>query len=69
MVYRFFGKKTGVGVILNEKLAEELHKAIIQKLKRRKVYEIFKNNIRAADLVEMVSLSSSNKNLDFNYVS
>ena len=42
MVYRFFGKKTGVGVILNEKIAEELHKAIIQKLKRRKVYEIFK---------------------------
>ena len=63
MVYRFFDKKTGVEVSLNEKLAEELHKAIIQKFKRRKVYEIFKNNIWAADLVEMVSLSSVNKNI------
>ena len=63
MVNRFFDKKTGVEVSLNEKLAEELHKAIIQKFKRRKVYEIFKNNIWAADLVEMVSLSSVNKNI------
>ena len=63
MVYRFLDKKTGVEVSLNEKLAEELHKAIIQKFKRGKVYEIFKNNVWAADLVEMVSLSSSNKNI------
>ena len=63
MVYRFFDKKTGVEVSLNEKLAEELHEAIIQKFKRGKVYEIFKNNVWAADLVEMVSLSSSNKNI------
>ena len=59
----FFDKKAGLGVSLNEKLAEELHKAIIKTFKGRKVYEIFKNNIWAADLVEMVSLSSVNKNI------
>ena len=50
---------------LNEKLAEELHKAIIKTFKGRKVYEIFKNNIWAADLVEMVSLCYSNKNIRY----
>ena len=42
MVYKFFGKQTSGGLIKNkimsnEKLAEELHKAIIRKIKKRKV--------------------------------
>ena len=57
MVYKFFDKKTkGSGVTLantspiksipqNEQLAEELHKPIIRKLKKRKVYSAFKDNI------------------------
>ena len=53
MVYKFFDKKTGSGLSINEQLAEELHKSVIKKLKRRKVYARFKDNIPAADLVEI----------------
>ena len=47
---------------MNEQLTEELHKPVIKKFKRRKVYARFKDNIWAADLAEMGSLSSKNKN-------
>ena len=63
MVYKFFDKKTGLGVSVNEQLAEELHKPVITK--GRKVYARFKDNIWAADLAEMKSLSSKNKNLKY----
>ena len=36
-VYKFFDKKTGSGVSVNEQLAGELHKPLIKKFKRRKV--------------------------------
>ena len=55
-------KKTGSEVSVNEELAEELHKPVIKKFKRRKVYSRFKDNIWAADLAEMESLSSKIKN-------
>ena len=48
---------------VNKQLAEELHKPVIKKLKRRKVYARFKDNIWATDLSEMGSLSSENKNI------
>ena len=37
MMYKFFDKKTGsgAGASVNEELAQELHKPVIQKLKRR----------------------------------
>ena len=38
---------------------------IIKKIKRRKVYARFKDKIWAADLAEMESLSSKNKNVKF----
>ena len=41
----FFDKKP--------QLAEELHKPITKKLKRRKVYLSFKDNIWSADLADM----------------
>ena len=41
----------------NEQLAEELHKPIIRKSKKRKVYSAFKDNIWAADLADMQLLS------------
>ena len=63
MVYRFFDKKTGSGISVNEQLAQVLHKSVIKKLKKRKVYARFKDNIWAADLAEMESLSSKNKNV------
>ena len=40
MVFKFFDKKstgTGINFISNEQLADELHKTIIRKFKRRKV--------------------------------
>ena len=54
MVYRFFDKKTaGSGIKYmpqNEQLAEELHKPIIRKFKKRKVYSEFKDNTCGADM-------------------
>ena len=65
MVYDFLGKKTGSGISINEQLAQELHKPVIKKFKRRNVYARFKDNIWAADLAEMGSLSSKNKNTKY----
>ena len=47
MVYKFFDKKTMGSGINNEslKLADELHKPIIRKFNKRKVYSSFKDNI------------------------
>ena len=50
MVYKLFDKKSvGSGINMkamsNEQLAEELHKPIIRKFKKRKVYSGFKDNI------------------------
>ena len=65
VVYKFFDKKTaGSGINSmqqNEKLAEELHKAIIRKFKKRKLYSAFKNNIWGADLADMQLISKFNK--------
>ena len=41
MLYKFLDKKTGSGVNVNKQLAEELHKLVIKKFKRRKVYARF----------------------------
>ena len=65
MVYRFFDKKTGSGISVNEQVAEELHKPVTKNFKRRKVYARFKENIWAADLVEMDSLSSKNQHVKY----
>ena len=46
---------------VNEKLAQELHKPVIKKLKRTKAYTRFKDNIWAADLAGIRSLSSFNR--------
>ena len=69
MVYKIFDKKTRTEINVNEQLAEDLHKPLIKNFKRRKVYARFKDNIWAADLAEMESLSSKNKKLNIYYVS
>ena len=65
MVYKFFDKKTvGHGIKSmpqNERLAEELHKPIVRKFKKRKVYSAFKDNIWSADLGDMQLISKFNK--------
>ena len=62
IVYNFFDKKfPGSGVntyanksaFSNEKLAEELHKPIIKKFKKRSIYSGFRDNIWSVDLADM----------------
>ena len=45
----------------NKILAEELHKPVIKKFNKRKVYSQFKDNILGVDLADMQSLSKKNK--------
>ena len=58
-------QKTGSEVSVNEQLAEPLHKPVLKKFKRRKIYARFKDSIQAADLAEMESLSSNSKNIKY----
>ena len=52
----------------NQQLANKLHKPIIRKFKKRKVYSSFKDNILAVDLADMQLVSKCNKELDIFYV-
>ena len=81
MVYKFFDSKVaspdkntvGSGAKhvntriapQNEQLAEELHKPIIRKFKKREVYSAFKDNISGAGLADMQLLSKYNKGIRF----
>ena len=47
------------------KLANELHKPIIRKCDKRKVYSPFKENIWGADLADMQLLSKLNKGIKY----
>ena len=75
MVYKFFDKKStaeptakpsslermGSGIANSSILANELHKPVIKKFDKRKVYSQFKDNIWGVDLADMQSLSRKNK--------
>ena len=69
MVYKVFEKTSkGSGVANNEikqnlQLAKELHKPIIRKFKKRKVYSGFKDYIWGADLADMQLIGRFNKRL------
>ena len=77
MVNKFFDKKSqGSGRPLspalqlannkeNMQLADELHKPIIRKFKKRKVYSSFRDNIWGVDLADMQSLSKYNKGIKY----
>ena len=70
MVYNFFDKKlkgTGVknDIKENQQVANELHNPIIRKLKKRKVYSYFKDNIWGADLADMQLISKYNKGIRY----
>ena len=69
MVYKFFDKKSsGSGVAATEpnyQLANELHKQIIRKFKKQKVYSCFTDNIWGVDLADMQSLSKYNKGIKY----
>ena len=68
-VYKCFDRKAaGIGVKSipqNKQLADELHKPIIRKFKKRKVYSAFKDNIGAVDLGDMQLISKFNKGFRF----
>ena len=65
MVYKFFHSKvSGSGAKLipeNEQLANELHKPIIIKFEKRRVYSTFKDNIWGVDLADMQLLRKYNR--------
>ena len=68
MVYKFFDKKSSGGTIKSEpnfQLPNELHKQMIRRLKRRKVYWSFRDNIWSVDLSDMQSLSKYNKRIKY----
>ena len=69
MVYKFFDKKSsGSGITTNEfnyQLANELHKPVIKKFKKRKVYSSFKDNISGVDVADMQSLNKFNKGFKY----
>ena len=49
----------------NKILAEELHKPVIKKFNKRKVYSQFKDNTWGVDLADMQSLSRKNKGIKY----
>ena len=66
MDYKFFNKKSKRSGIKNEikenqQLPNKLHKPIIRKFKKRKVYYFFKCNIWVVDLADMKLISKYNK--------
>ena len=71
MVYRFFDKKSkGSGLkehlgnfLQNSQLANELHKPIIRKFRKRKVYSSFNDIIWGVDLADMQLISKHNKGI------
>ena len=69
MVYKFFDKKSSGGAINfepNYQLANELHRQIIRRFERRKVYSSFRDNIWGVDLAAKQSLSEYN--IGFRYL-
>ena len=74
MVYKFFNSKvtprnktiSGKGTEeVNKILTEELHKPVIRKFNKRKVYSQFKDNIWGVDLADTLLLSQKNKSIKY----
>ena len=68
IVFKFFDKKSSGSGVANEpnyQLTNELHKPIIKKLKKRKVYSSFRDNIWGVDLADMQSPSKYNKGIKY----
>ena len=76
MVYKFCDKKSsgsGVDISLanksltgpNYQFANELHRQIIRKFKKWKIYSSFRDNILGVNLADMQSLSKYNKGIKY----
>ena len=69
MVYTFFDKKSsGSGIVNKEniQLANELHKPVIRKFRKTKVYSSFRDNIWGVDLADTQLLTKFNKRFRFS---
>ena len=66
MVYKFFDEKsTASGIASSSILPGELHKPVIKKFEKRKLYSQFKDNIWGVDLADMQSLSRKSKGIKY----
>ena len=66
VVYKAFDKKSkGRDIKENRLVANELHKPIIRKFKKKKVYSSFKDNIWDVDLADMQLISKYNKGIRY----
>ena len=65
MVYKFFDKQSKGSGLKNQQLADELHKPIIRKFKKRKTYFSYKNNIWCTNLADMQLISKYNKGIKY----
>ena len=68
MVYKFFDKKSSGSGITNEpnyQLTNELHKPIIKKFNKRKVYSSFRDDIWGVELADMQLLNKYNKGIKY----
>ena len=76
MVSKFFDKKfasladksargSGIKSMPNQQLANEIHKPIIRKFLKRKVYSSFKDNVCGTDLADMQLISKYNKGIRY----
>ena len=68
IVYKFFDRTSSgsdVDAEPNYQLANELHRQIIRKFKKGKVYSPFRDNIWGVDLADMQSLSKYNKGIKY----
>ena len=60
-----FANKSAANYVPNYQLANELHKQIIRKFKRKKVYSSFRDNIWGVDLIDMQPLRKYNKGIKY----
>ena len=76
MVYKFFDKRSSGGCVdtslgsksatePNYQLRNELHKQIIRKFMKRKLYSSFRDNIWGVDLADIQSLSKYSKGIKY----
>ena len=70
MVYKFFDKRTsGICIknenVFNKEAAEDIHKPIIKKFNKRKLYSPFVDNISGAHVADIQLIKKFNKEFKF----
>ena len=68
MIFKFFDKNledTGIKYMSNYQLANKVHKSIIKKFKRRKVYSSLKDHIWGAYLADVLLISKCNNRITY----